>query len=414
MRKIIASLDIGSSKIKLVVGEYLKNSLNILCVVETVTHGLKKGLIINNEALITTLKETFHKAEEMLGLPIKEVVLSLPAYNTEVITSEGATTITSEDHFINYQDLIKAMEASSYGKISKTQELITIIPIQYKINEDEIVKNPINLNADKLTTKVALVTIPKANAVEFLNILDNIGVKVIDFTTTSLSDYAANRNDTLSSSFGAIVNIGEETTTVSIFNKGILTKAEVIELGGANVDNDIAYVYKVTKKDAKELKENLGLASHDLAQAEEKAELTDRLGEKIIINQVDLSEIIESRLEEILNLVKKQINLLTKKDIQYILLTGGTTEIRDFNILLDKVFTKSTILGKIDSVGVRSNKFSTSVGTIKYYNNRLKLQNKEYCLFDSDELEILSGNHKKVNINENSILGKVFGYFFDN
>ena len=414
MRKIIASLDIGSNKIKLVVGEFIKNSLNILCVSEASTHGLKKGLVVNSEALITSLKEVFHKAEEMLGVAVKEVVLSIPAYATEVITSEGASTITNEDHLINYQDLIRAMQASSYNKIEKDQELISIIPMQYKINDNEIVKNPINTIAEKLTLKAALVVVPKNNVSPFLKVLESIGVNVIDFVTTSLSDYAANRNNDIASSFGAIINIGEETTTVSIFNKGVLAKAEVIELGGANVDNDIAYVYKVTKKDAKDLKENIGLATPDLADPQEKVELTDRLGEKITINQLDLSEIIASRLEEILTLAKKQINLLTKKEVEYILLTGGTTEIKDFNFLLDKVFTKSTILGKIDSVGVRSNRFSTSIGTIKYFNGRLKLKNKEYCLFNSDELENLSGNHKKININENSILGKVFGYFFDN
>ena len=85
----------------------------------------------------------------------------------------------------------------------------------------------------------------------------------------------------------------------------------------------------------------------------------------------------------------------------------------DFNILLDKVFTKSHILGKIEIVGVRNNKYSTAIGTIKYYNGRLKLKNKEYSVFNLEDLEILSGDHKKVNINENSILGKLFGYFFD-
>ena len=81
--------------------------------------------------------------------------------------------------------------------------------------------------------------------------------------------------------------------------------------------------------------------------------------------------------------------------------------------MLDKVFTKPHILGKIDTVGARNNKYSTVLGTIKYYNGRLKLKNKEYSVFNLDELEILSGMHKKVSINENSILGKLFGYFFD-
>ena len=414
MRKIIASLDIGSSTIKLIVGEFIKNSLNILCVSEVLSKGVKKGLVTNRDDLIPVLKECFHKAEEMLGIPIKEVVLAVPAYYTEVEMSEGASTITNEDHVITHQDLIRAMHAASYNKISDDMELVSIIPTRFKINNEEIVKNPLNMIADKLSLKAVLVTVPKVSVNPFINVLEAIGVNVLDIVTTSLGDYEANRTKDTNSSLGALINIGEETTTVSIFNKGILMRSEVIELGGANIDNDIAYIYKITKKDAKGIKEKLGLAASDMAQVEEKVSLTDRLGESVVINQKDLSEIIESRLEEIMELANKQMNLLTKKNIQYIIVTGGTTEMGDFNILLDKVFTKSHILGKIENVGVRNNKYSTAFGTIKYYNGRLKLKNKEYSVFSPEELEILSGNQKKVNINENSILGKLFGYFFDN
>ena len=412
MRKIIASLDIGTNTIKLIVGEFIKNKLNILCSSEVPSKGIRKGLIYHKDELIPVLKECFHKSEEMLGIPIKEVVLSIPAYYTETEMSEGTSTITNEDHIVTYQDLIRAMHAASYNKVGEDEELVSILPTTYKV-DNAIVKNPINMIGKKLSLKAVLITIPKNNVMDFLKVLESIGVKVIDIVTTSLSDYAINRFKDSGSKIGALINIGEETTTVSIFNKGILTKAEVIELGGANIDNDIAYIYKITKKDARELKEKIGLACSDMARIDEKIIVTDRLGENVVINQKDLSEIIESRLREILELSQKQINLLTKREIEYIIVTGGSSEIGDFNNLLDKVFTKAHILGKIDIVGARNNKFSTALGTIKYYNGRLKLKNKEYSVFNLDELEILSGVHKKVNINENSILGKLFGYFFD-
>lgn len=413
MRKIIASLDIGSSSIKLVVGEFIKNSFCILCVSEVPSRGIKKGLVVAKDELIPVLKEAFHKAEEMLGIPIKEVVLAIPAYYTDVVMAEGSSTITNEDKVIDTQDLIRAMHAASYNKIAADAELVSIIPTVYKINDEEVVKNPINIIANKLTIKAVIVTAPKSVIYPFLDVLEKIGVKVLDIVTSSLGDFAANQGKISNGTVGALINIGEETTTVSIFNKGILMRAEVIELGGANIDNDIAYIYKITKKEAANLKENIGLAATDMAMVEERVELKDRLGESVFINQKDLSEIIESRLEEILGLAKKQMNLLTKRDIDYIIVTGGTSEMGDFNILADKVFTKPYILGKIEVVGARNNKYSTAIGTIKYYNSRLKLKNKEYCLFNIDELEMLSGGHRKININENSILGKLFGYFFD-
>lgn len=413
MRKIIASLDIGSNTIKLVVGEYIKNALNILCVAENPSKGIKKGIVENKEEAISSIKETFHKAEEMLGLPVKEVILNIPAYDMQAFMSEGLTTITNEDKIVTNNDLIRCMSASVYNKIENDRELVSILPTGFKINDNEVVKNPLNMNAEKLITKSVIITSPKVLTDKLTEILNLIGVKVLDIVISPLGDYYANRKKKMLDKTGAVINIGEDITTVSIFNKGILTRSEVIDLGGKNVDNDIAYIYKITKNDAHELKESIGLATSEMASEEEKKSLTDRLGNAITISEHDLSKIIESRLTEILELAKKQINLLTNKNIEYVIVTGGTTEIRDFNILLDKVFTNTHILGKIENVGVRNNKYATVIGNIKYYNSRLKLRNIAYSVFNEDDLEILSGNHKKVNINENSILGKIFGYFFD-
>ena len=412
MRRIIASLDIGSNTIKLLVGEIIKNRCHILCVSEVPSKGIKKGLIENQEELIPVLKETFHKAEEMLSLPIKEVIVSIPDYEVETFMSEGYSSITNEDHVITESDIIRAMQAASYNKINNDRELISMIPIRYKVDE-EIVKNPLNMLGNKIGLKAVIITSPKDLVNSYLRVLDKIGVKGIDVVLSSLGNYTSNQNKELAMKIGAVINIGEDITTVSIFNKGVLMKSEVIELGGKNIDNDIAYIYKITKKDARELKENLGLAASDMASENEKTTLTDRMGDNITITEKSLSEIIESRLIEILELSKKQINLLTKKDIDYVLITGGTSEMRDFNILNDKVFTKEHILGKIDNVGVRNNKYSSALGIIKYYNERLKLRNKEYSIWSPEELETLSEVHKKVNINEKSVLGKLFGYFFD-
>ena len=120
------------------------------------------------------------------------------------------------------------------------------------------------------------------------------------------------------------------------------------------------------------------------------------------------------RLIEIINLAKKQINLLTKKEISYIILTGGVTESQDFDILVEELIGHSGIITKVEEIGARSNIYSTAVGMIKYYNSRLKLRNIDFSIFNLDEQEELGGTDKRVNIPENSLLGKLFGYFFDN
>ena len=238
--------------------------------------------------------------------------------------------------------------------------------------------------------------------------------KTFDIGISPLGDYYEFKTKENEKLVGAVVNIGNETTTVSIFNRGILTNCEVIDIGGANIDNDLAYVYKLTKSDARVLKEKLTLAHNRLAEPSENMTLTNREGDDIKINQYDSSEIVMSRLEEILNLTKKQINLLTKKEISYIIFTGGVTESKDFELVLESIFGTRANLSQVSEIGVRDNKYSTCVGLIKYYNSRLKLRNKDFSIFSLEEQEEFSGLSKKVSLSENSILGKLFGYFFDN
>jgi len=413
MRKFIASLDIGSSLIKLVVGEIVKNKINILACVDAPSRGIKKGYVINGESATEAFLEVFKKAESILGIPIKKVICTVPATYAECFLSSGTIAVSGEDKVIKNIDIVKAMQKSVYNKIMDNRELVTVLPTGFKIN-DEIINNPLNMIAEKLTMKSIVVTVPKKN-IEGINIcLKNIGVELVDIVISPLGDYYEHKTKELNKNIGAVINIGEETTTVSIFNRGILTNLEVIDIGGDAINNDLSYVYKISREDARFLKEHLALAHTRLAQPNESLTFTDKHGESVKINQYDASEIVMGRLTEIINLAKKQINLLTKKEISYIILTGGVTETQDFDILLEELCGNLGIIGNVEEIGARSNKYGTAVGMIKYYNSRLKLRNVEFSIFSLDEQEELGGMDKRVNIPENSVLGKLFGYFFDN
>lgn len=414
MRKIIASLDIGTDTIKLIVAEVVKAKTNVLAVAESESKGIKNGLIVNKEVLTPVLKNTLKKCEDILGLKIRKVVVTVPSYDTEFMISEGSTTITNEDKLVRGIDIVRAMQASVYNKVPSGLEIVGIVPTSFKINDEESVKNPLNAIANKLSVKTVVSMIPRKNVYAIIQCLERLGVEVIDVSLTSTGDYYCLKNEKLNNLVGAIVNIGEGSTTISIFNKGVLTNTKQLEIGGQNIDNDISFIYKVTKNDAKVLKESLGLAHKRMASASSQKFVTNKLGERISINQYELSEIIMSRLEEILNLAKKQINLLTKKEIHYIIVTGGISEMPDFELTLESVFGKNAMLAKVHEIGVRNNKYSACLGLIKYYNSKLKLRGKEFSIFNIDEQEELSGKHKKINISDNSVLGKLFGYFFDN
>ena len=414
MRKIFASLDIGSCSIKLIVGEIQRNKLNILSCVDVLSGGIKKGFIVNNESAELALKDAFAKTEEMIGLPIKEVLVNVPCYNLNCFISSGSTTITSDDKVIKHSDVIHAMQGSVYNKINDNQELVSILPTKYLINDEEAVTSPINMVANKLTVNDVAVIIPKKNTEAIIKCLEKLKIKVIDVVVSPLADYYEFRNESMAKEVGAIVNVGSSSTTVSIFNKGILTASEVIDIGSNTIDNDIAYIFKVSKKDANYLKEKLVVADLHIAEPSESIMLEDVNGNSIKVSQYDASAVALSRLNEIFNLVKKQINLLTKKEISYIIVTGGISELGSFSSFVENVFGSKGRVGNVSEIGARHNKYSVALGMMKYYNSRLKMRDAEYSIFSLEEQEEFGVAHRRVNISDNSLLGKIYGYFFDN
>jgi cell division protein FtsA len=414
MRKIVASLDLGSSLLKLIIGEVYKNRVNVLACVTSTSRGIKNGFIVNPESAVESLEELVHKANDIMGIPIKKVIVAIPPLNFESYMAEGTSFINSEDHVITMKDVSKALDNSVEQTVSPNMQLVSISPVHFIVDDKEKVANPVGMIAGKLSIKSVLGVVPKKNIMPIIRCLEKLEVEVLDTVLAPLGDYYELKSKDTNERVGALINLGASVTTVSIFNKGILTNSEVINIGGDTVDNDICYVYKVSRQDAIYLKENLALAHKAAAQPNESLIISNKMGDQIKVNQYDISEICMQRLEEILNLAKKQINLLTKKEISYIIVTGGLTEFVDFPIILDEVFNHKAQMGNVEQIGIRNNKYVTSYGLIKYFNSKMKMKNQDYSIFSIEEQEEIGGSQKRININENSILGKLFGYFFDN
>jgi len=413
MRRIMASLDLGTGSIKLVVGEMIKQKLNVLAALEVPSKGIKKGLVVNPDLLTDAIKMVFKKAEAQIGLKIKSTIVTLPAESAEFSVVDGEVKIINEDGIVRGNDIARVLQNATKGKIPDNMEVVSLLPSYFRIGE-QLLRDPKNKKATSIAVKAVLILIPKKIAYPFLECLANNNIEIIDLALSSLGDYYEYKNNEMENKVGAIVNIGATTTTLSVFNKGVLTNCEVIDLGGQNVDNDISFIYKFNQSDAKYLKENLALAHKHAAQASLCEEITNKLGTIVKINQYELSEIVMSRINEILNLAKKQINHLTKKEISYIIFTGGLTESQDFPLILKEIFGHNAKIGHITEVGARSNQYSSCLGLIKYYDYKANLKDKDYAIFSPNEEEDLGGLSHKITTSEGSILSKLFGYFFDN
>ena len=407
MKKIYTAIDIGSDTIKFVVGEYYKDKLNILCAHEEKSKGIRKGLIVDPNLAINSIKDGMKEINNNLGINIKKVVVGVPSYNSKFMFVTGEINIT--DDIITTDNVNNIIKTSVYSKIEQDYELVTVIPIAFFI-DGEREEKVVGKAGNKLEMKGIMVTAPKKNIYSVLSVMEGAGLEVVDITISPLGDYFEVKNDSLDKRVGAIINIGHETMNVSVFNRGKLMNTEIIQLGGINIDKDLAYMFNINIFDAREIKERFASSHKRFIALNDVYEVKNTAGEVINLNQIEVTEIVMDRLAELLKLAQKQILLLTKQNISYIVITGGLTEIRAFKNLVYEILGKDVIIYTEDTLGARNNKYTTSIGMIKYLIDKMEVRGREYSSIDEQDEELLINPNNK-NIRGKASITKIFGNF---
>ncbi len=410
MHRIMASIDFGTDSIKLVVGEMYRNKLNILAALYEPIMGMEDGLIINDVSFRESLKKIISRADEIIGIPIKQVIITIPPKDLEFSVINGEIKVENPNNIVSGSDVSKVFKEALKGKIKEGREYVNLLPTSFTVDDGRKVRDPKNLVSQTLAARGILITAPKANIYPILIALEKLGVEVLDISLSSIGDFYEYKIDDMKDTSGIIINIGHVSTDISLFNKGILTNTVSINVGARNVDSDLMYIYKIDEGRAREIKETLALSSTKNAKESHAIEVDTKYGDRLIINQLDVSKITQSRIEEILNLCKKQINILTKKEISYIIITGGLTENRDFRLVLNKIFRDKAMVGRVSELGVRHNRYSSAVGLIKYYDDKSRLKDKEYSIFSIEEQQVLGGYD--LDDENNSSIVKLFRSFF--
>lgn len=417
MKHIYTSVDIGSDTIKIVVCELFNNKLNLLAASSVKSKGIKKGLITDVYEASESVKAGLAELEEMLGIKITKVIASVPGYNTEYTMIKGQISLSEETEGeaegITGHEIVKVLQSAMGEKTIPNKEMVTTIPIDFTVDDKTGIKDPKGMSGQTLSTRAIMISTAKKNIYSVVSLLENLGLDVVDISLNSIGDIYSLKTREIDQKVGAIVNVGHETTTVSLYNKGIIVKSSIIGMGGKNIENDIAYIYKLKPADARMIKEKFALAHKSYASKGDTYEIEDKTGEIIRINQFEVSEIVMSRIEEILVLARKEINILTKREVDYILISGGTSSMNNFSLIAEEVLGKVAKVGNIRIIGVRNNKYSSSLGNIVYFIQKLRLKGQNYSMVSKSDMEELSSTKKSlINISNESMLGKVFGYFF--
>ena len=309
--------------------------------------------------------------------------------------------------------MIKVVNLSGKNVVQDNMELVNITPLYYTLDDSSKTDIPVNTFSRSLEVKSIITSSSKDDVYKYLRVLDNLGVSVVDISYDVVGNYFAFKSDDMDTTCGIIIDIGYLSTSISVYNKGVLVNTLKIKVGSLNVLKDISYVYKISLDSAKEVYKKLGLGSSKNANNLEKIELKDNNVDKLIINQVNLSEIIESRVQEILSMAKKQINTLTKRQISYIICTGGIANIGDFDLNVLEIFGKNARVGYINTIGIRDTRYASTLGLIKWYDYNAKLKNYDYSILNLEEQEEFSKEESEAKTSSNSIIGKVFDYFFE-
>lgn len=412
MKNVYTSIDIGTDTIKVAVCQLFNNKLNLLAASSVKTEGIKKGLIVNSQLVKEKIEEAIGEVEEMLGVSLKKAIVSISSHNAEFKLINGKTTI-NEDVGVLGKDIARVLDNAITNEPLLDREVVNVLPIDFGIDDEKCILDPKGKTGKVLTVRTVIATIPKKNIYSVVSLLENLGLEVVDVSLNSIGDINIFKNKTTEEKIGAIINIGYDTTSVSIYNKGIIIKNSILDLGSKNIDNDISYIYKVSNNEAIKLKEKFALAHKRYASKGDFYEINNKLGEKIKVNQFELSEVVMSRIEEILVLARKEINLLTKREVDYIIITGGTSSMDNFTVVSEEVLGNNASVGNIRILGVRNNKYSSVIGNIVYFINKLKLRNIDYTMLD-EEIENYKENKNNImNVINETMLGKVFGYFFN-
>ena len=415
MRQILSSIDIGTDFIKLIIGEFNGERFYVLGACKTPSAGIENGRIIDRQLLISAIQSCASKVSSRFGVEIKKVVMCSNFSSTKLKKNACEIKIVGEDKIITGKDVAEVLGKCSEGQIDNDYKILETIPVDFAINGDMIVKDPKGKESDSLAVKGIITEAFKDELDEYISVLTDAGLKVVDVIPSIVGNYYCFKSMERDNDAGAIVNIGYESTSVSIFHKGCLTNTKMLKVGVLNIIQDIAYVKRLDIKIAKDLYNSFTVASPQLANTKAHRIVKDIDNNEVTIYQYELAEIAESRIVDMLELIKKQINILTKKEISYIIISGGLTELKDFHFTISNVMGQKARIGNVLDIGARDNTFVSAIGVLRYFHYKLALRDRSYSIFAESELGEISSTGKGYGKDnkDNGLLNKVFGYFFD-
>ncbi len=372
-RNLIVGLDIGTSKVAAIVGEAtLEGDIEVIGIGTTPSRGLKKGVVVNLESTVLSIRRAVEEAELMAGCQIHSVYAGIAGSHIKSLNSHGIVAI--KDKEVTQYDIDRVIDSARAVAIPADQKILHILPQEFVIDQQEGIKEPIGMSGIRLESKVHMVTGSVSAAQNIIKCIRRCGLEVDDIVLEQLASCSSVLADDEKELGVCLIDIGGGTTDIAIFSDGAIKHTAVIPIAGDQVTNDIAVALRTPTQNAEEIKCKYACALTQLARADESIEVPS-IGDRPPrqISKQNLAEIIEPRYEELMLLVQAELRRSGYEELiaAGIVLTGGSSKVMGLMELAEEIFHMPVRMGMPQHVTgltdvVQNPIYSTAVGLLLY------------------------------------------------
>lgn len=380
---IIAGLDIGSTEIRLVVGQPNANDevggLQIIGAVSVPAEGINKGAVKSIEDVTSAISACLEKAERLVGVPVESVWVGINSPNIKCEKSKGVVAVGKSDGEISQDDIERALEAARALSVPPNYEIIHVIPIKFTVDNQEDIKDPIGMIGVRLEVETLIIQGLTSQIKNLTKAIFRTGLDIEDLVLSPLAVAEAVIGMKQKELGSALVNIGASTTSLAVFEEGELLHTAVIPIGSEHITADVAIGLRCPINLADRIKIEYGSANPDKFNKKDEVDITelareeDAQGEVKSISKRYLAEVIEARVEEIFEKVDEELKKIDRSGMlpAGVYLVGGGTRLHDIveagkkNLRLPVCLgTNKNILSVIDKVN--ETEFLTALGLVAW------------------------------------------------
>jgi cell division protein FtsA len=370
--ELIVGLDIGTTKIAAVVGEVTEAGIDVIGIGTHPSRGLKKGVVTNIDATVDSIAHAIEEAQNMAGCEITTVYAGIAGNHIQGLNSHGVVAV--KDKEVRGTDVARVIDAAKAVAIPMDREIIHVLPQEFVVDSQDGIREPVGMAGVRLEAKVHIVTAAVTSAQNIIKCCNRCNLNVADIVLEPLASAEAVLCEDEKELGVVLVDIGGGTTDIAIFGDGAIVHTASLGLGGNHLTNDIAVGLHTPLGEAEKIKQRYGCAMTSLVDREETIEVPGVGGRPpSVLRRHILGEILEPRVEEIFQLVHREITRSGFEEVinSGVVITGGSTILEGTEELASEVLGMPIRRGAPRSIGglvdvVRSPMYSTGVGLVLY------------------------------------------------